>query len=163
MTDEDSNFFDEMAEDAEREEGDAKKAWRLLAASIGDTDLPTWVKDYIKRSAAAVSEYDMETGDQAALAHWLGFYKEKEEPFSRAIYDREEVFDWIMVRLNEYEKRGELRSIARAATEYIDEVQNNNGSPDAVRKAFEKAREQKREDIALENELAKTERWIKPK
>lgn len=154
MADEDSNFFDEMAEDAEREEGGAKKAWRLLAASIDETDLPTWVKDYVKRSAAAVADYDMEAGDQAALAHWLGFYKEKEEPFSRVTYKRDDLFDWIMIRLKEYEDRGELRSIARAAAEYNEEVQNRNGSPDAVRKAFEKAREQKRDEIEFQRRLA---------
>ncbi len=156
--DKNSNFLDEIAEAAEREKGDAKKAWKLLAAAIDETDLPTWVKNYVKRSAAVVADYDIEAGDQALLAHMLGFYKEKEVPPSKAVYHPDEVFEWFTDRITRDVENGKKPNVSRTAREYLDEKKLLTGSPDAVRKTYEKARArfeaQMRDEIEFQRLLA---------
>ncbi|WP_145953444.1 hypothetical protein [Oceaniglobus indicus] len=156
--DENSNLQDQMARDAEREPGNAQKAWRLLAAQIDETSLPVWVKDYVKRSASVVAEYDMAAGDQAQLAHILGFYKEKDS-LPPSGYDYDHIFEWFIERMTKRAEKGERLNISRTANEYVDEVCNMNGNPDSVRKAYEKARArfdvQLKQDIELQQLLAK--------
>ncbi|MDA7430191.1 hypothetical protein PGB28_17140 [Primorskyibacter aestuariivivens] len=157
MADEDSNFLDELVEDGKLAEGDAKKAWKLLAAIIDDADLPIWVKDYVKRSAAAVADYDMETGDQTLLAHMLGFYKER-EPKAFSGYDLDHLLAWFLERMTNDVDKGKKPNISRTAREYHEEVMNMNGTPDGVRKAYEKARagfeENKQNELALQRILS---------
>lgn len=136
--DENSNM-DEIAGAAEREPGDTKKAWRLLATHIDGTELPLWVKAYVQKSAAVVTEYDMENGDQAKLAHDLGFYKEaKGQPGWS--YDLDHVFEWFTDRMMKDVEEGKKISISRTANEYLDENRMFDNSPDGLRKAYEKAR-----------------------
>lgn len=155
--DENSNLIDEMANDSERAPGDAQKAWRLLAAHCDGTDLPGWVKAYVKRSASVVAGYDMAAGDQAQLAHMLGFYKEKESPQPSG-YNYDHVLEWFIERMTERAEKGERLNISRIANEYVDEVCNMNGNPDSVRKAYEKARARfdarLKQDIELQQLLA---------
>lgn len=148
--DENSNF-DELAEAAERESGDAKKAWRLLAAGISDTDLPAWVKQYVVRSAAVVDAFDEQAGDQAVLAHHLGFYREdNSEP---AGYDLDHIFEWFTDRMTRDAEQGKKINVSRTSREYNEEFMKLRGQPDGVRKAYEKARirfaDQQEAEIAL--------------
>jgi len=131
--------MDEIANAAEREPGDAKKAWRLLATQIDGTELPTWVKSYVQKSAAAVADYDMDNGDQTKLAHDLGFYKEaKAQPGWS--YDLDHVFEWFTDRMMNDVEEGKKISISRTANEYLDENRLFDNSPGGLRKAYEKAR-----------------------
>lgn len=135
--DENSNM-DEIASAAEREPGDAKKAWRLLAASIEGTDLPTWVKAYVQRSARVVAEFDVQADDQALLAHNLGFFREvKTVPGG---YDQDHIFDWFTVRMMEDVAEGKKINVSRTAREYKEANRMFNSAPDGIRKAYEKAR-----------------------
>lgn len=136
--DEDSKI-EEFAEAAELEAGDAKKAWSLLSANIDGTNLPSWVKAYVKRSAEVVADFDTENGDQAVLAHQLGFYKEPKRP-EPVGYDYDHILEWFIDRMTEDTRQNKKTNISRTAREYTEEVMNMNGSPDAVRKAYEKAR-----------------------
>lgn len=136
---ENSNL-DELGEAARLEPGDAKKAWRLLAAHIEETNLPNWVKAYVQKSAVAAARYDMCTGDQAKLAHDLGFYKEEAEQQEGWSYDLDHVFEWFTDRMMKDVKKGKKISISRTAREYLDENRMFNNSPDGARKAYEKAR-----------------------
>jgi len=135
--DENSNF-DELAEAAEREHGDAKKAWRLLAAGIDATDLPSWVKQYVVSSARAVDAFDMQSGDQAALAHQLGFYRE-DAPQPTG-YDLDHIYDWFTDRMTHDVEQGWKINVSRTSREYNEEVMKLRGQPDGVRKAYEQAR-----------------------
>jgi hypothetical protein len=150
--DENSNLLDEMARDSKRAPGDAKKAWLLLADAIDETDLPMWVTGYVKRSASVVASYDMEGGDQAGLAHMLGFYKEKEEPQPSG-YDYDHILEWFTQRMTEKVERGERINISETASKYVEEVCNMNGNPDSVRKAYEKARARLNKQFEQEIEL----------
>lgn len=156
--DENSNLQDQMARDAEREPGDAQKAWRLLAAEIDETGLPVWVKDYVKRSASVVADYDMSAGDQAQLAHMLGFYKE-EKVQTRSTYDYDRILEWFIERMTEDVATGRKPNVSRTAREYADKVGTANDNPDSIRKAYEKARArlhaQMKQDIELQQLLAK--------
>jgi len=147
---ENSNL-DQLAEAAERDTGDAKKAWRLLAGSIDATDLPIWVKEYVLNSAAAVDEFDMVHGDQAALAHQLGFYQEH-DPVPVG-YDLDHIFEWFTDRMMTDAEEGRKINVSRTSREYREEVMKARGQPDGVRKAYEKARKrfegQQRSDLAL--------------
>ena len=129
--------LDMLAEAAERDSGDAKKAWRLLAAGIDATDLPLWVKSYVRQSADAVAAFDMQRGDQAQLAHNLGFYQEEPEP---GIGSEDHIFDWVVDRMTLDVKEGRKINISRATREYHEEVMKLSGEPDSVRKVYEKAR-----------------------
>jgi hypothetical protein len=146
--DENSNF-DELAEAAELEPGDAKKAWRLLAGGIEAADLPAWVKQYVARSATAVEAFDMHIGDQAALAHQLGFYREDDALLGG--YDLDHIFEWFTDRMTRDAERGLKISVSRTSREYNDEVMKLRGQPDGVRKAYEKARRRysKEDEAAL--------------
>ncbi len=151
--DENSKLLDELARDAERAPGDAKKAWRLLAAHIDETDLPTWVKTYVQNSAAVVADYDIEEGDQAMLAHMLGFYREVEE---RSVgYDYDHLFDWFVDRMTtEASKNHDYKpNISELSRVYHEEVMKMNGSPGAIRKAYEKARARHAKRMESETEL----------
>ncbi|KPN62275.1 hypothetical protein SAMN04488527_109100 [Aliiroseovarius crassostreae] len=154
--DENSNLLDEMARDAEREPGDAKKAWRLLATHISETSLPNWVKEYVQKSARAVSEYDMEDGDQAQLAHRLGFFREVD--FNPgANYDLDDIFDWFTTRMMKDVGEGKKINISRTAREYREENRMFSSSPGGIRKAYEKARarhaRQLQDDVELDSRL----------
>ncbi|AXX97244.1 hypothetical protein [Profundibacter amoris] len=131
--------LDEIADAARLEPGDAKKAWQLLAAHIEGTDLPAWVKAYVQKSAVTVAAFDMEHGDQAKLAHDLGFYKEVAEQDGWS-YDLDHIFDWFTGRMMKDVQGGKKISISRTAREYLDENRMFNNSPDGLRKAYEKAR-----------------------
>ncbi len=135
--DENSNF-DELAEAAARESGDAKKAWRLLATSIDATDLPTWVKQYVVRSARAVDAFDMQSGDQTALAHQLGFYRE--DAPQHVGYDLDHIYEWFTDRMTHDVEQGRKINVSRTSREYNEEVMKLRGQPDGVRKAYEQAR-----------------------
>ncbi len=135
---ENSNM-NEIANAAEREPGDAKKAWRMLASHVEETDLPAWVKSYVKKSANVVADYDMGNGDQATLAHELGFYF---EPVERpgGSYDLDHIFDWFTDRMMKDVQDGKKISISRTSREYLDENGMPNSAPGGLRKAYEKAR-----------------------
>lgn len=148
---ENSNL-DELAEAARLEPGDAKKAWQLLTAHIEGTDLPAWVKAYVHKSAVAVAAYDMESGDQAKLAHDLGFYKETEQQDGWS-YDLDHVFEWFTERMMKDVLEGKKISISRTAREYLDENRMFNNSPDGARKAYEKARKRHAKRMEVEAEL----------
>jgi len=130
---------DEIATAAEQESGDAKKAWRLLASHIEETDMPAWVKFYVQKSAVVVADYNMADGDQARLAHMLGFYHEPvERPGGN--YDLDHIFDWFTDRMMKDVEEGKKISISRTAHEYLDENGMPNSAPGGLRKAYEKAR-----------------------
>ncbi len=148
---ENSNL-DELAEAARLEPGDAKKAWQLLSNHIEGTDLPAWVKAYVQRSAVAVADYDLESGDQAKLAHDLGFYKEAEQQDGWS-YDLDRVFEWFTDRMMKDVRDGKKVSISRTAREYLDENRMFNNSPDGARKAYEKARHRHAKRMEAEAEL----------
>ena len=131
--------LDEIADAARLEPGDAKKAWRLLAASIERTDLPDWVKSYVQKSAAVVADYDMDNGDQATLARMLGFYREPvERPGGN--YDLDHIFDWFTDRMMKDVEGGKKINISRTAREYLEENRMPNSAPGGLKKAYEKAR-----------------------
>lgn len=136
--DENSNL-DELADAARLEPGDAKKAWRLLAASIEGSDLPEWAKEHFQRSARKIEAFDPQTGDQAKLAHDLGFYKEAEDQPGWG-YDLDHIFDWFTDRMMKDLEEGKKISISRTANEYLDENRMPNSAPGGLRKAYEKAR-----------------------
>lgn len=137
--DENSNLIDEMVNDSERAPGDTQKAWRLLAAHIDGTDLPSWVKAYVKKSAAVVSDFDKENGDQAMLAHNLGFYQETDaNPGGN--YDLDEIFEWFTDRMMKDVSEGKKINVSRTAREYREETRRFDSQPDGIRKAYEKAR-----------------------
>lgn len=150
--DENSNF-DELVNAADREPGDAKKAWRLLTTGINDTDLPIWVKAYVQRSARAVAEFDVQADDQALLAHSLGFFREVKSP--PIGYDYDHVFDWFVDRMTtEASKDPDYKpNISQLSRDYHEEVMKMNGSPDAIRKAYEKARNRHAMRMEAEVEL----------
>jgi len=137
--DENSNL-DELADAARLEPGDAKKAWRLLAASIEGSDLPEWAKEHFQRSAREIEAFDPQTGDQAKLAHDLGFYKEIEvRPGGN--YDLDHVFDWFTDRMMKDVEEGKKINISRTAREYLEENRMPNSAPGGLRKAYETVRE----------------------
>lgn len=144
--------LDELAEAERLEPGDAKKAWQLLSAHIEGVDLPAWVKAYVQRSAVAVADYDLENGDQAKLAHDLGFYKEAEQQDGWS-YDLDHVFEWFTDRMMKDVQDGKKVSISRTAREYLDENRMFNNSPDGARKAYEKARKRHSKRMEAEAEL----------
>lgn len=148
---ENSNL-DELAEAARLEPGDAKKAWQLLSNHIGGTDLPEWVKAYVQKSAVVVAEYDLENGDQAKLAHDLGFYKETGQQDGWS-YDLDHVFEWFTDRMMKDVQDGKKVSISRTAREYLDENRMFSNSPDGARKAYEKARHRHAKRMEAEAEL----------
>lgn len=150
--DKNSNF-DELAEAAELEAGDAKKAWRLLAAGIDTSDLPAWVKEYVARSAVVVEAFDMQAGDQAELAHHLGFYREGNP--QTAGYDLDHIYDWFTDRMTHDIEQGRKINVSRTSREYNDEVMKLRGQPDGVRKAYEKVRKRFAEQQAAEIALNK--------
>lgn len=158
--DENSNFLDELARDAELESGDAKKAWQLLAISMTDSDLPTWVKGYVSRSAKAVEAFDSENGDQAALAHHLGFYIENETKPTG--YDLDHILEWFTDRMMRDLANGQKINVSRTSREYKDENRYFNSSPNGIRKAYEKARnrlaKQQKSEIELEKLLTQNPR-----
>ena len=156
-----SKIFDEISEAAELEPGDAKKAWRLLSKSIGDSELPTWVKDYVRTSAAVVAEFNLEDGDQSTLAQMLGFYREKNvRPGGN--YDLDDIFEWFTDRMMADLKIGKKINVSRTAREYREEKRLFNSSPDGIRKAYEKARnrhaKQRQADAELERLLSERSR-----
>jgi len=155
-----SNFLDELAHAAENEPGDAKKAWRLLAGRIGTAELPSWVQEYVRRSAGFVEKFEPETDNPAKLAHQLGFFHEiEQQPVG---YDYDHIFEWFVHRMSKQAKsdpEGRL-NISRIAREYHEEVMKLNGSPDAIRKAYERARARHRNQLAEEIER---ERWLASK
>jgi len=148
---ENSNL-DELVEAARLEHGDAKKAWQLLATHIEGTNLPAWVKAYVQKSVVAVAAYDIENGDQAKLAHDLGFYKEAAEQDGWS-YDLDHVFEWFTDRMMKDVQEGKKISISRTAREYLEERRMFDNSPDGARKAYEKARKRHAERRASEAEL----------
>ncbi len=148
---ENSNL-DELAEAARLEPGDAKKAWQLLATHTEGTNLPAWVKAYVQKSVVAVAAYDIENGDQAKLAHDLGFYKEAAEQDGWS-YDLDHVFEWFTDRMMKDVQEGKKISISRTAREYLEERRMFDNSPDGARKAYEKARKRHAERMEAEAEL----------
>lgn len=147
--------LDELAADAEAESGDAAKAWRLLAKSIDKTDLPIWVKGYVRKSAAAVARYD---GDQVKLAAALGFWREHEEPPSLG-YDLDHLIDWFSEKMAANHSKRKRQSVSSLAKEYWEQVMKQSGTPGGVRKAYERARNRDiagiKSDIELDALLAK--------
>lgn len=148
---ENSNL-DELAEAARLEPGEAKKAWQLLSNHIGGTDLPEWVKAYVQKSSVVAAEYDLENGDQAKLAHDLGFYKVTGQQDGWS-YDLDHVFEWFTDRMMKDVQDGKKVSISRTAREYLDENRMFNNSPDGARKAYEKARHRHAKRMEAEAEL----------
>lgn len=148
---ENSNL-DELAEAARLEPGDAKKAWQLLSNHIGGTDLPEWVKAYVQKSAVVVAEYDLENGDQAKLAHDLGFYKETGQQDGWS-YDLDHVFEWFTDRMMKDVQDGKKINVSRTAREYREENRMFANSPDGARKAYEKARKRHAKRMEAEAEL----------
>ncbi|PCJ06601.1 MAG: hypothetical protein COB16_12695 [Rhodobacteraceae bacterium] len=145
--------LDELAEAADREPGDAQNARRLLAAASDAADLPARVKQFFARSAATVEAFDVDIGDQAALAHQLGFYREdNSEP---AGYDLDHIFEWFTDRMTRGTEQGKKINVSRTAREYNEEVMKFRGQPDGVRKAYEKARKRFADQQAAEITLVK--------
>lgn len=151
--------LDELAEAAHLEPGDAKKAWRLLSASVEGTDLPAWVKEYFQRSAREIETFNPQTDDQAQLAHNLGFYGEMEDR-PGANYDLDHIFDWFTDRMMKDVEEGKKINISRTAREYLDENRMPNSAPGGLRKAYEKARNRhaRRMEVGMELEQLLAER-----
>jgi hypothetical protein len=125
----------------------------LLAASIDATRLPLWVKTYIQKSAKIVAAYDIENGNQAHLAHTLGFYQESPR-FTQAVYDRDHIFEWFTDRMMSDARKGLKLNVSRTAREYRNEFhQNSTSSPGSIRKAYEVARSRFTEQMADDLEL----------
>lgn len=133
--------LDELAAAADSEPGDAQKAWLLLASGIGTADVPSWVKDYVRRSASAVAAYDLRNGDQSKLAAALGFWREAQVPLGPG-YDLDHLSDWFAARMEEKQRKKEKWSISSIAEEYWEEERNRGGEPGGVRRAYARARDQ---------------------
>lgn len=141
--------LDELTADAETESGDARKAWRLLAASIDKTDLPIWVKGYVRKCAAAVAQHD---GDEVKLAAALGFVHEHEEP-PGAGYDLDHLIDWFSEKMAANDLKRKRQSVSSLAKEYWEQVMKQSGTPGGVRKAYERARNRDIAGIKADLEL----------
>ncbi len=128
--------LDELAEAARLEPGDAKKAWQLLATHTEGTNLPAWVKAYVQKSVVAVAAYDIENGDQAKLAHDLGFTKRPRSKTVGATIST--TFRMFTDRMMKDVQEGKKISISRTAREYLEERRMFDNSPDGARKAYEK-------------------------
>lgn len=124
--DEDSRLLDELAAAAETESGDAKKAWRLLAARIDTADLPIWVREYFQKAARHVDKFDPQEHEPADLTRDLGLFREQE--LRPSGYDYDHIFDWFVDRITEQAKSNPDTkfNLSKLAREYNAEVWKMN-------------------------------------
>lgn len=89
------DFLNSLAEDGINDEGDANRAWAMIAQCIDDgTPLPSWILAYLRFAAERLMDHDANSPSDR-LAHALKFHPDKKVKPSKSTFDMLEIASTI--------------------------------------------------------------------
>ena len=149
-----SDLLNEIAEAARTIPGDARDAWQVIGARLAaGHDLPTWVKEYLRDSAANVACLDNLEGTASAF----GFYPDSDDAQTKpkkALWDSLTVFSVIAGWRREAHNAGHKLSLEACFKRYILERLNDRDHEETVKTAYYRGRAIAEAEIGLLDALA---------
>lgn len=150
------DFLNSLAEDGLNDEGDANRAWAIIAQCVNDgTPLPTWISSYLGCAAEHLKDHDA-NGPAEPIAKALKFFPDRKIKLSKSTFDMLDIASIISMwkRQDALSERGE-QAMDEYYGRYIVERLTGKESVGTIESLYYKGLEALMAELELESQLAR--------